>query len=177
MGGYIDGYLGGTDYIELDLQLTKDGYLVANHDPTLMDSTDVADYASLFKSKMDKLIVISGKSYNNDYAIIDFTLAELQILKRKQRYDFRSTYTNDKYNVVTLDEIIQQVNLLNEDFPRKVNTDTKVGLYIEIKNYDWYLSNHSIDMAEVLYAALDKNGLGNIASCENKIPIVIQSFF
>ena len=103
MGGYIDAYLGGTDFIELDLQLTKDGYLVANHDPTLMDSTDIADYADLFKSKLDKIVTISGKVYQNDYAIIDFSLAELNILKRKQRYTYRSTDENDKYNMVTLD--------------------------------------------------------------------------
>ena len=42
--------------------------------------------------------------------------------------------------------------MLNDDFPRRINTDTKVGLYIEIKDYDWYLENKQIDMAEVLYA-------------------------
>lgn len=89
---------------------------------------------------MKSLVVISGATYKNDYEIIDFTLAELQMLKRRQRYDYRQTYTNDKYNMVSLDEIIGQVNLLNYDFPRKINSGTKVGLYIEIKNYDWYLS-------------------------------------
>jgi hypothetical protein len=51
--------------------------LVANHDPTLLESTDVSEYASLFKSRMQSLIVISGTPYKNDYEIIDFTLAEL----------------------------------------------------------------------------------------------------
>lgn len=148
IGGYNDCYLGGCDFIELDLQLTKDGYLVANHDPTLLESTDVSEYSSLFASRMKSLAVISGTPYKNDYEIIDFSLAELQMLKRRQRYDYRQTYTNDKYNMVSLDEIINQVNLLNDDFPRRINTTTKVGLYIEIKNYDWYLAEHNIDMAE-----------------------------
>lgn len=53
--------------------------------------------------------------------------------------------------MVSFDEIVNQVNLLNDDFPRRINTSTKVGLYIEIKNYDWYLAKHNIDMAEKLY--------------------------
>jgi glycerophosphoryl diester phosphodiesterase len=157
--------------------LTKDGYLVANHDPTLLESTDVSEYASLFKNRMKSLVVISGSTYKDDYEIIDFTLAELQMLKRRQRYDFRSTYTNEKYNMVSLDEIISQVNLLNDDFPRRINNGTKVGLYIEIKNYDWYLSEHNIDMAEQLFKALNNHGLGTIGGCSDVIPIVIQSFF
>ena len=31
-------------------------------------------------------------------------------------------------------------------------------------------------MAEALFDALDKNGLGQIADCESTIPIIIQSF-
>ena len=96
---------------------------------------------------MKKVITISGSVYNNNYEIIDFTLAELQILKRRQRYAYRSTLENDKYNIMDFDSIVNFVNLLNDDFPRKINSQTKVGLYIEIKNYDWYLENN-IDMAE-----------------------------
>lgn len=66
---------------------------------------------------------------------------------------------------------------MNEDFPRRINSQTKVGLYIEIKNYDWYLSEHGIDMAEQLYNALNRFGLGNVASATNTIPIIIQSFY
>jgi len=29
LGGYTDAYYGGADYIELDLQITKDGHLIA----------------------------------------------------------------------------------------------------------------------------------------------------
>ena len=46
LGGYEDAYFGGTDYIEMDLQLTKDGQLAAQHDPYLDVTTDVAQYAS-----------------------------------------------------------------------------------------------------------------------------------
>ena len=74
---------------------------------------------------------------------------------------------------MSFDEIVNQVNLLNDDFPRRINSETRVGLYIEIKNYDWYLAEHGIDMAVTLFNALNAHGLGNVADCENKIPIVI----
>ena len=79
--------------------------------------------------------------------------------------------------MVALDEIINQVNLLNDDFPRRINSETRVGLYIEIKNYDWYLQEHGIDMALNLFNALNAHGLGQVADCSSKIPIVIQSFY
>ena len=50
------------------------------------------------------------------------------------------------------------------------------GLYIEIKQYQYYKDELNIDMAEALFDALDKNGLGQIADCESTIPIIIQSF-
>ena len=126
---------------------------------------------------MKSLVNISGSVYKNNYEIIDFTLAELQIFKRRQRYEFRSTLENDKYNILSFDEIVSQVNLLNDDFPRVINSSTKVGLYIEIKNYDWYLAEHNIDMAELLFNALKAHGLSQVADCESKIPIIIQSFY
>jgi glycerophosphoryl diester phosphodiesterase len=63
ISGYNDCYLGGCDFIELDLQLTKDGYLVANHDPTLDMTTDISEYASLFSSRLRKLVTIDGTVY------------------------------------------------------------------------------------------------------------------
>ena len=59
---------------------------------------------------------------------------------------------------------------------RVSNADTKVGLYIEMKRYKYYKDELNVDMAELLFDALDQNGLGQIADCESKIPIIIQSF-
>jgi len=37
--------------------------------------------------------------------------------------------------MVVLQEVIDTVRMLTTDAPRTVNKDTKVGLYIELKNY------------------------------------------
>ena len=64
----------------------------------------------------------------------------------------------------------------NEDAPRLVNTETTVGLYIELKDYNTYLADKGWDLAQMLYDVLSANGLGTIADCENTMPIIIQSF-
>jgi len=65
---------------------------------------------------------------------------------------------------------------MNRDVPRVQNVDTKVGLYIEIKQYAYYQDEMGVDMAEKLFELLDQNGLAQIADCESTIPIIIQSF-
>ena len=64
----------------------------------------------------------------------------------------------------------------NEDAPRIVNTETTVGLYIELKDYNTYLADKGWDLAQMLFDVLSANGLGTIADSENTMPIIIQSF-
>ena len=41
LGGYADAYYSGADFIEVDLQITKDGFLVAQHDTYLDNTTNI----------------------------------------------------------------------------------------------------------------------------------------
>ena len=43
---------------------------------------------------------------------------------------------NDRFDIVTMEEVIQNVLMLLEDAPRTQNSETKAGLYIELKDYD-----------------------------------------
>lgn len=65
LGGYELAMRMGADYIEPDLQLTRDGVLVAMHDETLERTTDVA---TLFDKR------------GGGYKVADFTLAEVKML-------------------------------------------------------------------------------------------------
>ena len=58
------------------------------------------------------------------------------MLKRYQNYDQRSPMLDDRYEIVTMNEVIENVKMLNEDAPRTMNSETKAGLYIELKQYD-----------------------------------------
>ena len=107
LASYIDAYYGGADYLELDVQVSKDGYLVLQHEPMLNNTTNIYEYGGrkAFKDKQKP---------NEDWMVGDFTLAELKMLKRKQRYETtRSPMLNDRFNIVTLSELIENVRMLN----------------------------------------------------------------
>lgn len=167
LASYMDAYYSGADFLELDVEVSKDGYLILNHDPDINDDTNIAEYAEHFKDKQHA----DGKWY-----VSDFTLAELKMLKRKQRYEtMRSPFLNDRYDILTLGELIENLQMIENDAPRVFNSGTKPGLYIEVKEYDDKLA-HGIDLSELLYEELSKYGLGTIDDCKDSIPIVIQCF-
>jgi len=76
------------DFIEADLQLTKDLVLICLHDPTLEKTTNIEE---IFPTRF-KTINVSGKPLKK-WFINDFTLAEIKSLKGTQ-------------DVVTLKELL-----------------------------------------------------------------------
>jgi glycerophosphoryl diester phosphodiesterase len=99
----------GVSVIEPDLVATKDGVLVARHEHTLSDTTDVADRAEFADRLTTK--VINGRSYT-DYFTEDFTLAELKTLRTVERLgDQRpeSAAYDGQFPIATLEEIIALV--------------------------------------------------------------------
>ena len=66
MASYVDAYYGGADYLELDVQVSKDGYLILQHEPSLNETTNIYEYGERFKD----LQRFDGKWY-----VEDFTLA------------------------------------------------------------------------------------------------------
>ncbi len=104
------------DYIEPDLQFTKDGVLVAIHDDTLNRTTDVA---TLFTAR------------NGGYKVADFTLAEIKTLTVRPTGTASTTYAgytpsmSEPFRVPTFDEFLA--------FARKHPT---VGIYPEAKQAD-----------------------------------------
>lgn len=103
----------GVDYLELDLQRTKDGRLIAFHDDTLERTTNVKKlYPNRIKNPIN-----------------EFTLSELKRLdvgswfNRAHPDRARRTYVGLK--ILTLDEIIDISEIASKKRP---------GLYIETKN-------------------------------------------
>ena len=98
--GYADAFYNGADFIELDIQVTKDGHLITNHDPCLKETTDIEDYKSLYSDRIKTKMVQPGDHfYSKDYFIDDFTLEEIKTLRRKQRFANRSTELDGLYQV------------------------------------------------------------------------------
>jgi hypothetical protein len=60
----------------------------------------------------------SGNVYNDDYLIKDFTLSQIKMLRRKNRYSNRNQYLNGIFDMLTFDESIEMILNLNENFPK-----------------------------------------------------------
>ncbi|XP_030549209.1 glycerophosphodiester phosphodiesterase GDPD6-like [Rhodamnia argentea] len=118
---YMRAIAEGADFIESDIQATKDGVLVCMHDVTLDATTDVADR----KEFADRKTTYEVQWVNTTgWFVVDFTLKELKTLRAKQRFDFRDQQYNGKFPPITFEEFIS------------IALDAKrtVGIYPEIKN-------------------------------------------
>ena len=63
---------------------------------------------------------------------------------------------------------------LNKNFPRE--DGRLVGLYIETKQFGFYLENYGVNIAEELFKILKKFDIETIDKSAKKLPIIIQSF-
>jgi glycerophosphoryl diester phosphodiesterase len=108
-GSYSNAFTEEVDFVELDLQMTKDGHLVTSHDPCLKDTTDIEKYATKYADREGSwdFNALYGSHYNNDWLIRDFTLAELKTLRRNQRYSFRNHDLDGLFDIMTLEETIE----------------------------------------------------------------------
>jgi len=148
LAGYTDAWLYGVDYVELDLQMASDGVVVANHDECLKDSTNAVLYDQLWKARQKNIIIpASGHVFINDYPVPEFTVEEVRMLKRRQRFDYRSTTMDGLFTIPTFEETIKHMYFMNTTYDRKrVGATTVPGLYIELKEPQWYLDSYGIDM-------------------------------
>ena len=121
LGGYELAMQMGADYIEPDLQLTRDGQLVAMHDTTLTRTTNVAE---LFAAR------------NGTYNVSDFTLAEIKTLtvnptgalsRPDSTYPGFDPSMDDPYKVPTFAEVLDVLTDYN------ATNGTRIGIYPESK--------------------------------------------
>jgi len=149
----------GADYIEVDLVLSQDGYLVARHENNLADTTDVAQRYPDRKSKR----VVDGREEEGWFSE-DFTLVEIQTLGAKERLPFRSQAHNSNSHVPTIAEIL----VLRAEKQRE--TGRSIGVYIETKHPGYYRAM-GIPMEERLLSILKAWALDRPGA-----PVFLQSF-
>src|SRR5262245_29569188 len=123
--GYVLAIKRGADYIEPDLVSTKDGHLVARHEPDITNTTDVAqhpEFASLKRTRMVDGVPVTG------WFATDFTLAQIRKLRAVQPFPERPQRFNGRYKIPTFDEVIE----LAQRWSRK--TGRRIGIYPETKH-------------------------------------------
>jgi glycerophosphoryl diester phosphodiesterase len=154
----------GADYIEPDLVVTKDGVLVARHEPEISTTTDVAAHPEFAARKTTKLL--DGVA-TTGWFTEDFTLAELKTLRAKERIpDLRpqNTAFDGKFEIPTFQEVIDLRKRLSHELHREI------GIYPETK-HPTYFRDLGLPLEERLVWALRRNGLDR-----KHAPVFVQSF-
>jgi glycerophosphoryl diester phosphodiesterase len=151
----------GADFIEPDLVATKDGELIARHEPNITNTTDVADRAEFANRKTTK--VVDGVSETGWFAS-DFTLAEIKTLRAKQAFAERDQSFNGRYQIPTLREVI---DLARSESTRVGRT---IGVYPETKHPTFHVALN-LALEDRLLAVLASYGYTTKAS-----PVIVQSF-
>jgi glycerophosphoryl diester phosphodiesterase len=154
----------GADYIEPDLVSTKDGVLIARHEPNLIATTDVASRPE-FASRRRKEVVIDGIVEKEGFYASDFTLAEIKKLRAIQPLKGERDATFDgKFEIPTFAEVLELVR-------RKSNEENRrVGVYPETKHPTYHL-NIGKPLEDQLLADLSRAGMNHRGA-----PVFIQSF-
>jgi glycerophosphoryl diester phosphodiesterase len=154
----------GADYVEPDLVITKDGVLVARHEPEIGGTTDVADHPEFADRKKTKSldgIAVTG------WFTEDFTLRELKTLRAKERIPDlrqRNTIYDGKYQVPTLQEVIDLSKRLSRELHRQI------GIYPETK-HPTYFRQQGLALEPKLVDVLNRNGLNRPGA-----KVYVQSF-
>ncbi|MBP8132831.1 MAG: glycerophosphodiester phosphodiesterase [Zoogloea sp.] len=151
----------GADVIEPDLIATKDGVLIARHDPNLGYSTDVASHAEFAARK--KTIQVDGETQTGWFAS-DFTLAEIKTLGAISTDAERPQQYNGAYKIVTFQEIIDLVKA------RTASTGRTIAVYPETKN-PTYHRDIGLPLEDTLIAQIKAAGWNSKSA-----PIYVQSF-
>jgi glycerophosphoryl diester phosphodiesterase len=142
----------GADVIEPDLQVTKDGRLIALHDLTLERTTNVRDvFPDRFREEMER-----GQLVRRWYAN-DFTLEEIKRLDAGSWFDARFAGAR----VPTLAEVIEVAR-------------GRAGIFPETKAPEVY-GERGYDMERLLVDELRAHGLERRGS-DPRTPVYLQSF-
>jgi glycerophosphoryl diester phosphodiesterase len=151
----------GADVVEPDLVSTKDGVLIARHDPNLDYSTNVASHPEFASRK--KTTQVDGETQTGWFAS-DFTLAEIKTLGGITTDAERPAVYNGLYKVVTFQEIIDLVKA------RSAATGRTIAVYPETKNPTHH-RDLGLPLEDKLIAAVNAAGWNSKTA-----PIYVQSF-
>ncbi|MBF2063775.1 MAG: esterase-like activity of phytase family protein [Calothrix sp. C42_A2020_038] len=138
----------GADFIEPDLVSTKDGVLIARHEPNLINTTDVAARPEFADRRTVK--TVDGVEEEGFFAS-DFTLAEIKTLRAKMPQDYRTQAFNGVLEVPTFEEIITLVQ------QEEALTGRKIGIYPETKHPIFH-DDLGLSLEEKLVDTLVKTG-------------------
>lgn len=152
----------GADVIEPDFISTRDGVLIARHDPNLATSTDVASKPE-FAGRKRTDWPVDGEKQTGWFAH-DFTLAEIKTLGAVITDPERPQENNGKFRVATMQEIFDLAQAQSAKLGRAIY------VYPETKN-PTYHRDLGLPLEDKLIAALNAAGWNSRSA-----PVFVQSF-
>jgi glycerophosphoryl diester phosphodiesterase len=151
----------GADFVEPDLVATKDGVLIARHEPNITSTTNVASLPQFASRRTTKKV--DGVDETGWFAS-DFTLAEIQTLGAVITDAERSKAFDGLYKIPTLQQIIDLVKA------RRTATGREIGIYPETKHPTFH-RQLGLGLEDRLIASINAAGWNSKTS-----PVFVQSF-
>jgi len=151
----------GADFIEPDLVVTRDGELVARHEPNITATTDVSTRPEFARYKTTRRVDGIDET---GWFVTDFTLAELRTLYAKQSNPVRDQSFNGQFQIPTFREILE---LAKSESARRGRI---IGVYPETKHPTYHV-DAGLPIEPRLLKILAEYGYTTKDS-----PVVIQSF-
>ena len=154
----------GADFIEPDLVMTRDGHLVARHENEIGGTTDVADRPEFADRRATK--TIDGVEITGWFTE-DFTLAELQTLRARERLpELRPANTafDGVEPILTFAEVIAIAR------DAAARTGRPIGVIPELK-HPAYFAAAGLPMEDAFVAVLEAEGWAGPDA-----PLVVQCF-
>ncbi|XP_032515871.2 uncharacterized protein LOC116769006 [Danaus plexippus] len=164
LGSYALAITIGSDFVEPDLVITKDGHLIARHDNELGLTTDVGNHPEF--SDRYRTQRVDGKEISGWFTE-DFTLKEIKTLRAIERIpDIRpgNARLDGIFEVPTFQEIIDLVKSMQSSQRRNI------GIYPEIK-HSTHFEQLGLKMEELVVNTFHENGYRGFEA-----PVYIQSF-
>lgn len=159
--GYRKAIAMGADFIEPDLVATKDGELIARHEPNITATTDVSTRPEFAARKTTRMV--DGVAETGWFAT-DFTLAEIKTLRAIQPLSDRDPSFNGQYQIPTLREVLDLAKTEGAKVGRTI------GVYPETK-HPTYHEDNNLKLEDRLLAILAEYGYTKKDS-----PVILQSF-
>ncbi|MGL4438613.1 MAG: glycerophosphodiester phosphodiesterase [Bosea sp. (in: a-proteobacteria)] len=151
----------GADFIEPDLVMTKDGYLIARHEPMLGGTTNIGELPQFASRK--RTMKVDGVD-TTDWFASDFTIIEIRQLRAKQSAAERDQSHNGKFLIPTLQEVIALAKT------ESTRTGRTIGIYPETKHSAWHAAV-GLPLEPSLVGSLNAAGWTT-----KDAPVIIQSF-
>ncbi|MBV2135159.1 glycerophosphodiester phosphodiesterase [Pseudomonas sp. MAP12] len=159
--GYRKAIELGADFIEPDLVATRDGVLVARHEPNIIATTDVKDRPEFASRKTQRLV---DGAREEGWFVSDFTLAELKTLRAIQPFPDRDQSYNGKFQIPTFEEVL---DLARSESAR---VGRSIGVYAETK-HPTYHASLGLKLEDRLLDTLARYGYTSKTA-----PVILQSF-